>query len=88
MATNTPPIAPAVVTNLPLFDIIKDPDLSKLRIALRSWFGSYLSQPDDHVNHSSLSENVWFYEILQEWLDNPTTITAQQTTEADEFPFS
>ncbi len=71
----TPPKAsiPGIAENSPVFDIVSDAnDLIKFRGALRAWFMSYLTQTDEHLNHSSLAENIWFYEAIQEWLDNPT----------------
>lgn len=62
----------AIALSGQLIDIVSNPiELVKLRIALCSWFMSYLTQTDDHVNHSPLSENIYFYEVLQEWLVIP-----------------
>nr|ARK12185.1 hypothetical protein A6C57_18625 [Fibrella sp. ES10-3-2-2] len=78
----TPPQVPipesAANSCLTVFDIVSNPnELIKLRSALRSWFMSYMTQTDGHLNHSSLAEHIWFYEAIQEWLDKPTITTSK-----------
>ena len=69
---------PVIAVSGQLFDIVSNPaDLTPFRIALRSWFTSYLTQVDEHVNHSTLAENIYFYEVLQEWLETPVQVNIE-----------
>ncbi|WP_019988812.1 hypothetical protein [Rudanella lutea] len=63
-----------------LIEVVSCPtDQLKLRTALRSWFMSFLTQTEDHINHSSLVENIYYYEVLQEWIDATGLITQNHT---------